>query len=291
MASLAVHNLSITVNKNEILKNISIRFREGKRTAIIGPNGCGKSTLLRVVSGLSRDYGGEVLLDGADMKKLPRRAIAEKLAILPQGVSAPADLTVKDLVTYGRFPYRSLFKSAAKEDAEIVAQAMEKMRVSHLQSRLVATLSGGERQRAWIAMALAQQPQILLLDEPTTYLDIARQRAWIAMALAQQPQILLLDEPTTYLDIAHQLEIMQIVAELNTREGMTVIMVLHDINHARLYADDVVIIKNKGVFAAGEPQKVITPDTLGEVFGVEAAVYKNCERQAEEVIFPFVLRR
>ena len=215
MASLSVHNLSITVNKNEILKNISIRFREGKRTAIIGPNGCGKSTLLRAVSGLSRDYGGEVLLDGADMKKLPRRAIAEKLAILPQGVSAPADLTVKDLVTYGRFPYRSLFKSAAKEDAEIVAQAMEKMRVSHLQSRLVATLSGGERQRAWIAMALAQQPQILLLDEPTTYLDIA-----------------------------HQLEIMQIVAELNAREGMTVIMVLHDINHARLYADDVVVIKN-----------------------------------------------
>ena len=175
MASLSVHNLSITVNKNEILKNISISFREGKRTAIIGPNGCGKSTLLRAVSGLSRDYTGEVLLDGAEMKKLPRRAIAEKLAILPQGVSAPADLTVKDLVAYGRFPYRSLFKSAAKEDAEIVAQAMEKMRVSHLQSRLVATLSGGERQRAWIAMALAQQPQILLLDEPTTYLDIAHQ--------------------------------------------------------------------------------------------------------------------
>ena len=262
MASLSVHNLSITVNKNEILKNISISFREGKRTAIIGPNGCGKSTLLRAVSGLSRDYTGEVLLDGAEMKKLPRRAIAEKLAILPQGVSAPADLTVKDLVVYGRFPYRSLFKSAAKEDAEIVAQAMEKMRVSHLQSRLVATLSGGERQRAWIAMALAQQPQILLLDEPTTYLDIA-----------------------------HQLEIMQIVSELNAREGMTVIMVLHDINHARLYADDVVIIKNKGVFKSGEPQKVITPGTLGEVFGVEAAVYHNNERQAEEIIFPFALRR
>jgi len=139
---------------------------------------------------------------------------------------------------------------------------MEKMRVSHLQSRLVATLSGGERQRAWIAMALAQQPQILLLDEPTNGLDIA-----------------------------HQLEIMQIVAELNTREGMTVIMVLHDINHARLYADDVVIIKNKGVFAAGEPQKVITPGTLGDVFGVEASVYKNSERQAEEAIFPFALRR
>lgn len=259
MASLSVHNLSITVNKNEILKNISISFREGKRTAIIGPNGCGKSTLLRAVSGLSRDYTGEVLLDGAEMKKLPRRAIAEKLAILPQGVSAPADLTVKDLVAYGRFPYRSLFKSAAKEDAEIVAQAMEKMRVSHLQSRLVATLSGGERQRAWIAMALAQQPQILLLDEPTTYLDIA-----------------------------HQLEIMQIITELNAQENMTVIMVIHDINHARLYADDVVIIKNKGVFAGGCPAEIITPPNLAEVFGVEAAVYKNGAQ--DEVIFPFALR-
>ncbi len=262
MASLSVHNLSITVNKNEILKNISISFREGKRTAIIGPNGCGKSTLLRAVSGLSRDYKGSVLLDGVEMKKLARSVIAEKLAILPQGVSAPADLTVKDLVAYGRFPYRSMFKASGREDARIIVEAMEKMRVSHLQSRLVATLSGGERQRAWIAMALAQQPQILLLDEPTTYLDIA-----------------------------HQLEIMQIVAELNAREGMTVIMVLHDINHARLYADDVVVIKNKGVFAAGEPQTVITPGTLGEVFGVEAAVYKNSERQAEEVIFPFALRR
>lgn len=259
MASLSVHNLSITVNKNEILKNISVSFREGKRTAIIGPNGCGKSTLLRAVSGLNRNYSGEVLLDGAEMKKLPRRAIAEKLAILPQGVSAPADLTVKDLVAYGRFPYRSLFKSAAKEDAEIVAQAMEKMRVSHLQSRLVATLSGGERQRAWIAMALAQQPQILLLDEPTTYLDIA-----------------------------HQLEIMQIITELNAQENMTVIMVIHDINHARLYADDVVIIKNKGVFAGGCPAEIITPPNLAEVFGVEAAVYKNGAQ--DEVIFPFALR-
>ena len=259
MASVSVQNLSIAIGKNTILQNININFREGKRTAIIGPNGCGKSTLLRAVAGLNRNYSGKVLLNGADMKKMPRRKIAELLAILPQGVSAPADLTVKDLVTYGRFPYRSLFKSAAKEDAEIVTQAMEKMRVSHLQSRLVATLSGGERQRAWIAMALAQQPQILLLDEPTTYLDIA-----------------------------HQLEIMQIITELNAQENMTVIMVIHDINHARLYADDVVIIKNKGVFAGGCPAEIITPPNLAEVFGVEAAVYKNGAQ--DEVIFPFALR-
>ncbi len=261
MASLSVHNLNITINKNEILKNININFNEGKRTAIIGPNGCGKSTLLRAIAGLNRDYAGSVLLDGADMKKMPRRAIAEKLAILPQGVSAPADLTVKNLVAYGRFPYPSIFKNSNKDDAAIIADAIEKMRLTHLKERLVATLSGGERQRAWIAMALAQQPQILLLDEPTTYLDIA-----------------------------HQLEIMQIISELNAREGMTVIMVLHDINHARLYADDAVIIKDRHIFACGHPLEVITPENLAAVFGVEAAVYKNEKCKDEEIIFPFALR-
>ena len=245
MASVSVQNLSIAIGKNTILQNININFREGKRTAIIGPNGCGKSTLLRAVAGLNRNYSGKVLLNGADMKNMPRRKIAEMLAILPQGVTAPADLTVRELVACGRFPYRSLFKREGKNDAEIIETAMQKTHIAHLAGRFVATLSGGERQRAWIAMALAQQPQILLLDEPTTYLDIA-----------------------------HQLEIMQIIT--------------HDINHARLYADDVVIIKNKGVFAGGCPKKIITPPNLAEVFGVEAAVYKNGAQ--DEVIFPFALR-
>lgn len=261
MASLSVQNLSITINKNEILQDISIDFPQGKRTAVIGPNGCGKSTLLRAAAGLNRNYSGKVLLDGAEMKLLARREIAGKLAILPQGVSAPSDLTVKELVAYGRFPYRSMFKRSSKEDARIIAEAMEKMRVTHLRERLVATLSGGERQRAWIAMALAQQPQILLLDEPTTYLDIA-----------------------------HQLEIMQIVSELNASEGMTVIMVLHDINHARLYADNTVIIKDKHVFASGAPLEIITPENLAAVFGVEAAVYQNDDPRAQEIIFPFALK-
>lgn len=259
MASVSVQNLSIAIGKNTILQNININFREGKRTAIIGPNGCGKSTLLRSVAGLNRNYSGKVLLNGADMKNMPRRKIAEMLAILPQGVTAPADLTVRELVACGRFPYRSLFKREGKNDAEIIETAMQKTHIAHLAGRFVATLSGGERQRAWIAMALAQQPQILLLDEPTTYLDIA-----------------------------HQLEIMQIITELNAQENMTVIMVIHDINHARLYADDVVIIKNKGVFAGGCPAEIITPPNLAEVFGVEAAVYKNGAQ--DEVIFPFALR-
>lgn len=259
MALLAVNNLTVTVNKNTILQGVSVTFREGRRTAIIGPNGCGKSTLLRAASGLNRDYSGTVLLDGEDIKKLPRRKIAERLAILPQGVSAPADLTVRQLVTCGRFPYRSLFKGTGTDDAAIIEAAMEKTHIAHLAGRAVATLSGGERQRAWIAMALAQQPQILLLDEPTTYLDIA-----------------------------HQLEIMQIISELNADEKMTVIMVIHDINHARLYADDVVIIKDKGVFAEGSPQEIISPGCLAEVFGVEAQIYSGA--QGGEIIFPVALK-
>ena len=234
MASVSVQNLSIAIGKNTILQNININFRERKRTAIIGPNGCGKSTLLRAVAGLNRNYSGKVLLNGADMKNMPRRKIAELLAILPQGVTAPADLTVRELVACGRFPYRSLFKREGKNDAEIIETAMQKTRIAHLAGRFVATLSGGD------------------------------------------------------LDIAHQLEIMQIITELNAQENMTVIMVIHDINHARLYADDVVIIKNKGVFAGGCPAEIITPPNLAEVFGVEAAVYKNGAQ--DEVIFPFALR-
>lgn len=261
MTSLAIQNLSVTIGKNTILQNVSISFGTGRRTAIIGPNGCGKSTLLRAAAGLNRNYGGTVLLNGVDMKKLPRRKIAEVMAILPQGVTAPADLTVRELVACGRFPYRALFKREDKNDVQVIEAAMHKTHIAHLAGRFVATLSGGERQRAWIAMALAQQPQILLLDEPTTYLDIA-----------------------------HQLEIMQIITELNQNEGMTVIMVIHDINHARLYADDVVIIKDKGVFAAGCPQKIICPENLAAVFGVEAAVYSSVNKNYGEVIFPYALK-
>lgn len=132
MASVSVQNLSIAIGKNTILQNININFREGKRTAIIGPNGCGKSTLLRAVAGLNRNYSGKVLLNGADMKNMPRRKIAELLAILPQGVTAPADLTVRELVACGRFPYRSLFKREGKNDAEIIETAMQKTHIAHL---------------------------------------------------------------------------------------------------------------------------------------------------------------
>ena len=260
---LSTRNLTIKINGKLILDNINLSFSPGKRTAIIGPNGCGKSTLLKAISGLSRHYQGDIILDGQNINNWSRKKIAKKMAILPQGATAPTDLTVKELVAYGRFPYRSLLKSSDNQkDKEIIAQAMAKTKVDKFASRLVATLSGGERQRTWIAMALAQQPQILLLDEPTTYLDIA-----------------------------HQLEVMQIITELNRQENMTIIMVLHDINHARMYADDIVIIKDKHVFAQGAPQKVLNPDNLATVFGVKADIYQNCQNPQDKIIFPVALTK
>ncbi len=260
---LATQNLTIKINDKLILKDINIDIKEGKRTAIIGPNGCGKSTLLKAISGLNHHYTGNILLDGKNIKTLSRKKIARKLAILPQGATTPTDLTVKELVAYGRFPYRSLFKSEnGEKDKQIIAESMAKTKIQPLKDRLVSTLSGGERQRTWIAMALAQQPGILLLDEPTTYLDIA-----------------------------HQLEVMQIVTELNNKENMTVVMVLHDINHARMYADDVIIIKNKQVFTQGKPQDVLNVENLATVFGVKADMYQNCKNPQDKIIFPVSLSK
>lgn len=260
---LSTRDLTIKINGKLILDNINISFEPGKRTAIIGPNGCGKSTLLKAVSGLSRHYQGDIFLDGQNINSWSRKKIARKMAILPQGATAPTDLTVKELVAYGRFPYRSLLKSSDNQkDKEIIAEAMAKTKIDKFASRLVSTLSGGERQRTWIAMALAQQPQILLLDEPTTYLDIA-----------------------------HQLEVMQIITELNLRENMTIIMVLHDINHARIYADDIVVIKDRHVFAQGAPQDVLNPDNLATVFGVKADIYQNCQNPQDKIIFPVALTK
>lgn len=261
MVNLKVSDLMIKIHDKLILDGINIDFKAEKKTAIIGPNGCGKSTLLKAISGLNRQYKGEILIDGENILHLSRKNLAKKMAILPQGATTPTDLTVKELVSYGRFPYRSMFKSLNnKKEQAIIEEAMEKTHITSFSHCLVSTLSGGERQRTWIAMALAQQPKILLLDEPTTYLDIA-----------------------------HQIEVMQIVDELNKREKMTVIMVLHDINHARMYADDIVILKDKHVFEQGEPNTVLDVENLAKVFGVNAKMYQNCQNPEDKIIFPVSL--
>ena len=246
-AALTVDDLCVTLAQHEILQHLSISFPAGRRTAIIGPNGAGKTTLLRAIAGFNTHYTGCIRLDGHDVRDMKPRQLARRMAILPQGATAPPDITVQSLVEYGRFPYRSYFRAGdAQADREAVTWAMQVTHVDSFAGRQVQTLSGGERQRVFLAMALAQQPEILLLDEPTSYLDIA-----------------------------HQLEVMNIVTEINADYGITVIMVLHDINHAMQYADEAAVVHQHHIYAQGRPEEVLNEQLLADVFGVRAERFVN----------------
>lgn len=239
-AIIKAQNISVSINEKEIVHGISLDIPEGKVTAIIGPNGCGKSTTLKALSRIL-PYKGSVTFKGQEMSTLSQREFAKCLAILTQSPQAPSDLTVNDLVEMGRFPHRGFLGRAGKDDKEHVEWALEQTCVKEMRYRLLNTLSGGERQRAWIAMALAQRPEVLLLDEPTTYLDIC-----------------------------HQLEIMQLITRLNQELGLTVVMVVHDLNHAIMYADHVVVVKTGKLVTSGAPREIITADLLADVFKVKA---------------------
>ena len=239
-AIIKAQNISVSINEKEIVHGISLDIPEGKVTAIIGPNGCGKSTTLKALSRIL-PYKGSITFKGQEMSTLSQREFAKCLAILTQSPQAPSDLTVNDLVEMGRFPHRGFLGRAGKDDKEHVEWALEQTGVKEMRYRLLNTLSGGERQRAWIAMALAQRPEVLLLDEPTTYLDIC-----------------------------HQLEIMQLIGRLNQELGLTVVMVVHDLNHAIMYADHVVVVKAGQLVTSGAPREIITADLLAEVFKVKA---------------------
>lgn len=253
---LEAKNISVSIGGKKILSNISANFTEGKRIAIIGANGAGKSTLLKVLAALNSEYTGEVILNGKNIRKMSRKEIARNIAVMPQTMEIPPDITVTRLIDYGRFPYRSIFSGGnPKEDREATEWALKVANLEKFKDRQVNSLSGGERQRARIAMALAQKPQIILFDEPTTYLDIA-----------------------------HQLEVMQIIKFINEKFGMTVIMVLHDINHAIEYADEIFVIKDCKIFAQGSPKKILTENLLAEVFGVKAEIFTNSV--GKNIIFP-----
>ena len=239
-AIIKAQNICVSINDKEIVHNLSLEIPEGKVTAIIGPNGCGKSTTLKALSRIL-PYKGSVTFKGSEMSALSQREFAKSLAILTQSPQAPSDLTVNDLVEMGRFPHRGFLGRGGKDDKEHVEWALAQTGVTVMRNRLLNTLSGGERQRAWIAMALAQRPEVLLLDEPTTYLDIC-----------------------------HQLEIMQLIGRLNQELGLTVVMVVHDLNHAIMYADHVVVVKAGKLVTSGAPREIITADLLAEVFKVKA---------------------
>ena len=239
-AIIKAQNICVSINDKEIVHNLSLEIPEGKVTAIIGPNGCGKSTTLKALSRIL-PYKGSITFKGSEMYALSQREFAKSLAILTQSPQAPSDLTVNDLVEMGRFPHRGFLGRGGKDDKEHVEWALAQTGVTAMRNRLLNTLSGGERQRAWIAMALAQRPEVLLLDEPTTYLDIC-----------------------------HQLEIMQLIVRLNQELGLTVVMVVHDLNHAIMYADHVVVVKAGKLVTSGAPREIITADLLAEVFRVKA---------------------
>ena len=253
--NLTAENISVIIGGKKILQDVSHEFLSGKRTAIIGPNGAGKSTLLKVLCLLNEKFSGVVKLDGKNIRDIGKNNLSKVMAILPQERDAPQDMTVRQLVSFGRFPHRKFFGGESQEDSAAIKNALALTKLSDFENRQVISLSGGERQRAWLAMTLAQQPKILLLDEPTTYLDIA-----------------------------HQLEVMEIIADVNRKFSTTIIMVLHDINHARLYSDHVLIIKDKKIFASGEPIKILSAKTLGEVFNVTADTFTNAN--GNEIIFP-----
>ena len=253
--NLTAENIRVTLGGKEILRGINHEFAAGKRTAIVGANGAGKSTLLKVLCLLNEKFSGRVTLDGQDIRQVGRKNLSRVMAILPQERDAPHDTTVRQLVSFGRFPHKKFFGGESTEDATAIQNALELTKLVDMQTRQVSTLSGGERQRAWLAMTLAQRPKILLLDEPTTYLDVA-----------------------------HQLEVMEIVAEANRKFSATIIMVLHDLNQARLYSDEVLIVKDGVKFASGEPKKILTARTLSEVFNVQADTFTNAA--GDEIIFP-----
>ncbi|SEA66310.1 ABC transporter ATP-binding protein [Leifsonia sp. 21MFCrub1.1] len=240
---LAARDLSLAYEGGVVVDALDLDIPSGRVTAIVGPNACGKSTLLRGLSRLLPPASGSVLLDGSDIHSLPTKQVAQRLGLLPQSPTAPDGITVADLVSRGRYPHQGWFRRWTAADDEAVAEAMTATGVTDLADRPVDELSGGQRQRVWIAMALAQRTDILLLDEPTTFLDLS-----------------------------HQLDVLDLLLDLNAARGTTVVMVLHDLNLAARYAGHLVAMRSGSIVAAGDPAAVVTAELVRDVFGVESVI-------------------
>jgi iron complex transport system ATP-binding protein len=243
MSILKVENLESCYENYKVFSDINLEIEEGKITTIIGPNGCGKSTLLKTMGRIIKPNRGVVYLKKENLSKMPTKKIAKTLALLPQNPVAPPELKVEELVSYGRFPHSKKMNKLTSKDKEIIEWAISITKISEFRDREIGCLSGGQRQRVWLAMALAQEAEILLLDEPTTYLDMA-----------------------------HQLEVLKIVEELNKEKNCTIVMVLHDINHAARFSHNIVAMKNGKIIASGNPNEIITKSILEEVFNINARV-------------------
>ncbi|MGW1103424.1 ABC transporter ATP-binding protein [Streptomyces sp. NPDC002540] len=245
---LTARELTLAYEDRTVVRELDLDVPDGRVTVIVGPNACGKSTTLRALGRLLKPRGGAVLLDGTELSRIPTRRIAQSIGLLPQTPVAPEAITVSDLVARGRQPHQHWWQQWSQEDERAVTEAMERTDVTALGERSVDELSGGQRQRVWIAMALAQETDLLLLDEPTTYLDIA-----------------------------HQVEVLDLVRRLTARaadgtRGRTVVTVLHDLNQAARYADHLVAMKAGRIVAEGHPDDIVTADLVREVFGLDAVI-------------------
>ncbi|MFE1912108.1 ABC transporter ATP-binding protein [Streptomyces anandii] len=245
---LSADDVTLAYDRRVIAERLSVEIPDHSFTVIVGPNACGKSTLLRALSRMLKPTGGRVLLDGQVIQSLPAKKVARTLGLLPQSSIAPDGITVGDLVGRGRYPHQGILRQWSAEDERVVRESMERTGVDRLAGRYVDELSGGQRQRVWIAMALAQQTPLLLLDEPTTYLDIQ-----------------------------HQIDVLDLCAELHEEQGRTLVAVLHDLNHAARYATHLIALRDGQVVAHGAPDEVVTAELVEEVFGLRCRVIEDPE--------------
>lgn len=243
MNCIRTKDLNISYGNLDIVKDLNLEIPKGKITTIIGANGCGKSTILKTLARIIKPKSGLIYINDKELNSQDSKELAKAMAVLPQSPQAPNGLTVEELISYGRFPHQKGFGKLKDEDKDIINWALEKTRISEFRDRPIEALSGGQRQRAWIAMALAQETDILLLDEPTTYLDLA-----------------------------HQLEVLKLLEELNKKEGRTIVMVIHELNNAARFADHMIGVKKGKIVCQGTAHEVMTKENLREIFNIDAEI-------------------
>lgn len=246
MEAIRVKNLAVSYDDVDVIKDMTLTVPKGKVTVVVGSNGCGKSTFLKTVARILRPRAGEIFINGKNLKLQKPKMIAKQVAFLPQSPKCPDTITVRELVAYGRFPYQSAMGGMSRHDRDMVDWAIKETGLTDFAGRMVESLSGGQRQRAWIAMTLAQETDMIMLDEPTTYLDLA-----------------------------HQLEVLQLLHRLNREKQYTIVMVLHELNQACRFADHMIGMKKGSVICQGTPLEAITEESLREIYGIDAVLLRS----------------